>query len=312
MCLIVDDNYFSFSGGTYVRANERNFEIIQPGIPLQQFTIEEKIQWLKVAPNGKTVLVYGANGTSIIRWRNDLGIDPFGIDTGKRKSIGCGFIMAGEKVITMLYKDEVLKGFSDDGSEHFFSNVESPHSFRPRSFVNLPGDRVAMAGYLFGDFADSFITVELASLLQHPNAIQQAIESKDPHRDRAIDLTVGPADPDSFVVLRDPKDEEIPIDEEDEEDLKDVQNFAGVYIRNLQTGILTTRCPYHGRAGSDSPIAATKNLIVVQVHGGIDIIDRITGDVRNMPETILDVTGRQVVKINNGNISEIIPLDALT
>jgi len=85
---------------------------------------------------------------------------------------------------------------------------------------------------------------------------------------------------------------------------------SGFYIRDLNTGRLVERHPYTGRAGSGAPIAATRDLIVAQVIGGIDIIYRTTGTVQNVPEAILDVSGLQVAKLDNNNLTAIMSLDS--
>jgi hypothetical protein len=125
-------------------------------------------------------------------------------------------------------------------------------------------------------------------------------------------MMVGPCAPDSAVVLRDPEDTEIPDDDEDPEDLRDVHNFTGLYIRDLDTNALREQHPYTGRAGSGAPMAATKDLIVVQVMSGIDIINRTTGATVNVPKAILDVSGLQVARLDdNNNFSEAQSLETL-
>jgi len=125
------------------------------------------------------------------------------------------------------------------------------------------------------------------------------------NRDRAVDLTVGPCEPDAAVALRDPEDNEVPEDEEDIEELGDVGNFAGVYLRNLDAGALIERLSYNGGAGSGGPMVATNDLIAVQVVCGIDIIRRGSGDVREISRAAaaLDVVALQAAWVeNNGHI----------
>jgi hypothetical protein len=308
MCLLTTKGFFSFSGGTLVHAKDEVIDIRRYEIDPEHFNIDAKVDWLKVAPDGKTVLIYGDYGTKVWRWREGVGLDLFTSPQKKRESAGCGFIVVNEKVVTLLFSDGILNGFSEQGNQVFSSNLLSPHTFLSKNFINLPKNLVAISGAFFGDFADSVIAVDLTDLLEDPQAVQKAIKEKVYFFDRAINLTVGPCDSGCIVALRDPEDTEVPMDEEEIEDLKDVENFAGIYIRELETGKLVQRISYSGSAGSGAAIVATENHIALQVMGGVDVIQRNTGEIQNIPEAILDVSGLQIVKLNNGLLKEMIPL----
>ena len=311
MSLIVDQHLVSFGGGTLARARDRDFSVVRSGKLLGQFNIECSIEWLKVSQDGKMALIYGARGTRVWRWREVFGVDRFLEAANNRDLIGCGFIFSSGAVVTMASQGGKLRGISEEGVDLFSNNLSSPHSFRPRHFIRLPGRRVALTGSFFSDYCDVVVTLGLDDLFHDSEAIQKAIRAKAPVWDRAIDLTIGPCDPVSAVVLRDPEDTEIPESDEDLEDLGDVGNFTGVYIRDLDTGRLVERHPYTGRAGTGAPIVASKDLIAVQVMGGIDTIHRTTGVVHNVPEAVLDVSGLQVAKVENGNLKQSISLDTL-
>jgi hypothetical protein len=91
----------------------------------------------------------------------------------------------------------------------------------------------------------------------------------------------------------------------------DVQNFTGLYVRDLDTGQLLERHPYTGRAGSGAPIVATRDLIAVQVLGGVDIVGRTTGAIQNLPKGVLDASGLQIASLENGNLTEPVSLNTL-
>jgi len=310
MSLIIDNNCFSFSGGTFVRARNNHVEIIRDTISYK-VDAKEKVQWIKVSPDGKTVFLYAMNGTLITRWRDDRGDDVFAFDPARREIFGCGFIVIKDEVVTLFYKSGLLQGFTSTGKEIFSCNLKSPQFFRSTSFVNISDDRIAVLGSYSGDFAYVFVNVQISELLNDTNAVQGAIRSESPLWDRATTLAVGPAGSNSFCAFRDPQDEEIPLDEEDEEDLRDVGNFSGVYIREISTGKLIERHSYQGKLFSGTPIMANEKCIVVQVAGGVDVIDRLSGNVRAIPAAILDVAGKKLVVIDDENIGEIIPIDAL-
>src|SRR5215510_6172618 len=84
MCLIIDDSCFSFSGGTFVRAKNNNVEIIRNGVS-NDVDAKQSVQWIKVSPDGRTVLIYAMNGTMITRWREDNGLDFFANDGSRNE-----------------------------------------------------------------------------------------------------------------------------------------------------------------------------------------------------------------------------------
>jgi hypothetical protein len=310
MSLFLDGNILSFSGGTFVKARDSNLTILRSGKTLEQFNTESPVAWLKVSPDGKTVLLFTAGGTRVWRWREGFGVERFVEAADHRDIIGCGFVVATGKVITLVSQARSLRGISAEGVELFNNNLRSPHSFFPRNFVQLPGERVSLVGSFFGDPYDAALTISLNDLFHNPEAIQQAVGTKAPVWDRAIDLAVGPCEPNAAVVFRDPEDTETPDDDdEDIEDLPDVYNFNGIYIRDLDTGAVIERHSYERREGI-AQIAATSDLIAVQLRGGLDIINRTTGATKNVPKAILDVSGLQVARLDNNNLSEVTSLIA--
>jgi hypothetical protein len=311
MALFAMGSVFAFSGDTLAQGAGTAVRLARAGEDLARFDVDAPAEWLKVSPNGKSVLIYGARGTRAWRWREGAGLELFATATGSRDAFGCGFIVVDGSVCTVLAQAGVIRGLSDDGRELFAANVRSPHSFRARDFVQFPGGRVALVGSFFGDYSDTVVTLPLESLIRDPDGVQKAIRSKAPVWDRAVDLAVGPCEPRSAVVLRDPEDTETPEDEEDGEDLGDVGNFAGVYVRDLDTGALVERHAYSGRAGSGAPIAATPDWIAVQVIGGIDMIRRGSGAVHEVPTAILDVAGQQVARLRDGGLIEVVSLTQL-
>jgi hypothetical protein len=312
MCLFINRRLYAYSGGTLVQAGGCEARIARFGGTLDQFVLETPIQWLKVSPDGHTVLIYGERGTRIWRWRDGFGCEPLLESSNRRDIPGCGFIAVDGAVILLVSKDRILRGLAADDCQLFACNLGSPHAFAPRSFCQLPGNRLALTGSFFGDPADVAITMSLEELSRNPEAVQQAILAKAPVRDRAIDVAVGPCAPGAAVVLRDPEDTEIPDEDEDEdEDRSDVENFAGVYIRELDTGRLVERHPYSGRAGGGAPLTATTKWIVVQAVGGVDMVRRDTGAVRHVPGAILDVWGAQLAIVADGGLGPVTPIDSV-
>ncbi|MDB4963635.1 MAG: hypothetical protein JWP01_3634 [Myxococcales bacterium] len=312
MCLFLDRSIYSYCGGTLVQVQGCEGRVARSGKAVDRFVVEVPIEWLKVSPDGSTVLIFGAKGTRIWRWRDGVGCERFLQASNTRDILGCGFIAINGSIVTLVSSDGSLLGLGADDRSLFASNLRSPHSFAPRAFCQLPGDRLALTGAFFSDPCDATITVPLNELFNNPDAVQQAIKAKAPVRDRAMDVTVGPCDPGAAVVLRDPENEEIGDDDDDEhEDRADVANFAGVYIREFETGRLVERHPYAGRAGSGAAIIATTNWIVVQTVGGVDMIQRSTGTVRHVPRAILDVSGAQLAMVRDHDLTSVTSIDSV-
>lgn len=308
MPLISSGNIYGFCGGTLAQAAGRSLWISRPGQREIQLEAEVAVEWLKVSPDGISVLVYGDRGKLVWRWHESLGFELFAAAKTSRDIPGCDFIKLDRSVLVTVCEDGLLRAFSDDGKQRFATNLKSPHSFYAREVVQLPGARVALVGSFFSDYCDAVVTVGLDEIVRNPEAVQESIRRKPPVWDRAPDITVGPCNPDAAVVLRHSEDVESLEDEEEIESLGGVGNFSGAYIRNLTTGSLIERHVYSGRAGTGAPILATDNWIAVQVIGGIDMISRKCSSVHHVQEAVLDVAGIQLARIQHRQIKELIPI----
>lgn len=314
MCLFVNQAVYASSGGTFVAARDGTARVVRSGRIVDEFDLQTPIQWLNVSPNGGAVLLQTDRASRVWRWRDGFGVEALIEASNSRDLLGFGFAMVNGAVVTLVSKDRTLRGLAADGRELFAGNLGSPHSFAPRSFSQLPGNRLALMGAFFSDPCDVVVTVGFQALLDDPNAVQKAIRSHMPVRDRAIDIAVGPCEPGAAVVLRDPEDEEVADEDdedEDEEHKNDVGGFVGVYIRELDSGTLLERYEYTGQAGSGAPISATRDWIAVQVIGGVDMIRRTTGEVRHVPAAILDVYGSQLVTVEDNQVASVMSIDSI-
>jgi hypothetical protein len=265
-----------------------------------------------VSPDGTSVLFSTDHGSRVWRWRDGSGVQQFLEASNSRDILGCGFFVSNGSLVTLVSKDRTLRGFAPDGRELFACNLRTPHSFIPRAFSQLPGNRLTLTGFFFSDPYDAAITVSFDELARTSEAVQHAIAAHAPVRDRAVHVAVGPCPPAAAIVLRDPEDTEVrDDDEEDDDERTDVENFTGVYIRDLGSGALTERYPYGGAAVSGSSIAATADRIAVQVTGAVDIVRRGTGAVRRLPNAILDVGGLQVATVEGDELASVAPIDSI-
>jgi hypothetical protein len=306
-----DRPVYGYSCGTFVRAYGREARIARSGQQPEPVAVESPIQWVEVSPDGGSVLMYTDRGTRIWRWRHGLGVEPFLEVSNSRDILGCGFCALNGSIVTLVSKDRTLRGLAPEGGELFACNLRSPHSFIPRSFSQLPANRLALVGFFFSDPYDVAITVSFDELSRTSEAVQHAIAAQAPVRDRAVHIAVGSCPPNAAVVLRDPQDTELRDEDDDDEPGGDVENFTGVYIRDLDTGALIERHSYTGSSVRGSSIAATEDWIAVQVVGGVDMIRRGTGAVRNIPNAILDVWELQIATVEGDELASVTPIDSI-
>ena len=274
------------------------------------FDVEVDVDWLDVAPDGQSVLIWGGWATRLWRWRAGVGHLLTAAYDVRGDEFGGAFAVIRGEVIMFIAQHGVLRGFTTDGRERFAANLGTPRNFLVRSIAQLPGDRLALFGNEGSDPYNEVVTVFVDDILNDPDSVQKALRLKNPIRDRAWSLAVGPCAPDSAVVFRNPEDEEIPEDDEDLEELGDVGNFTGVYIRNLDSGTLIERIPYSGNAISGVRIVATPRLVALEVRDGIDLISRGSGEaheIRALAAT-LDVSGMRAAWLTEDGHVEIRPI----
>jgi hypothetical protein len=266
----------AIGGGTVLQAFGTSVTVNRRDAEVTRFEVATPVTRLSISPDGSRALIYGEHARYVWLWEVEHGPRLLATATGSRDMFGCGFALVGGELLTLIAQGGILRGVGVDRLHRFSTNLRTPHSFDPRRFVSLPGGRLTLVGGFFSDPLDTAVTVAIEALRVNPNAVQDAIRQKLPISDRAVDLAVGPCPPDAAVVLRDPEDNEIPDDEEAAEELGDVENFAGIYIRQLPTARLVQRIPYRGRGGSGSGIVGTDRYVALEVPGNVDVLDRAT------------------------------------
>jgi hypothetical protein len=277
------------------------------------FDVEVDVNWLNMAPDGQSALIWGGWARRLWHWRAGEEHQLITASNTRRDEFGGGFAIIRGEVIRFIAQHGVLRGFATDGRERFTVNLSEPRNFLVRSMTTLPDDRLALVGDENREPYVRVVTILVDDLLNDPDSVQKALCLENPIRDRAVRLAVGSGAPDSAVVFRDPENEEVPDDDEDLEELGDVGNFTGLYIRNLDSGTLIERIPYSGPAKSGVRIVATPRFVALEVVDGIDIISRGSGEVREIRTlaATLDVNSmRAALLLENGQIEirEIIEL----
>lgn len=310
MPLWIDRDVYVFANGVLVHARDDEVRVTRSDGTVDRFTVDARVEWLKISPDGRSVLLYRDSGSRIRRWRDGIGVDDFLEAADQRDIVAGGFVSIDGSSVTLAGRDRELRGLGEGDRVLFTADLRSPHAFAPRTFARLPGNRLAMVGSFFSDPLDVAITVDVHALFSDRDAVQKAIRAHAPVRDRAVDVAVGPCASNAAVVLRDPEDEEEPDEDEDDEERGDVEGFAGLYVRDLETGALVERHAYAGRAGSGASLCATTRWIAVEVLGGVDLVGRETGAARFLSNAILDVTTRRLVTVEAGRVIAIASIDA--
>jgi hypothetical protein len=318
--LFVDNmarHILALGGDTVVHAFGVSVEILRvtPAGKEQvtSFDVDVDVDWLSVAPDGQSALIWGGWARRLWRWRAGAGHQLIATNSQRGDDFGGGFaIIRGETTMFVAQHGD-LRGFGIDGRNRLTANLGTPRNFKLLSITNLPGNRLALYGNEASDPYRQIYTVYANDLLNDPDSFQKAIRPAAPVNDRAWRLMVGPCAPDSAVVFRDPDDLEIPDDDDDLEAFGDVGNFTGVYIRNLDSGELVERIPYNGQVISGVRILATPRLVALEVEGGIDLISRGSGEVREIRAlaATLDVNNMRAARLMEGGHIEIRSIDEL-
>jgi hypothetical protein len=312
MSLRLNEKLFAFAGDTLAVALDAEVRLFREREEFASFRAETRVEHLKVSPDGRALLLYGASAGRVWSWNDREGLRLLASAMQSRDAFGCGFVDIGGHLLLLVAQHGVLRGISSDGEQAFTANMRSPHSFLPRIFVPLPGGRLALLGSMFGDPQDTIVTVAIDALVQGGDCVQRAIGEGLPVSDRAVDIAVGPCAPDHTVVFRDPEEEEDSGDDQEPEELGDVFGFRGIYVRDLNTGALVERHAYAGRAGTE--LAADRKWIAIQVAGGIDLMRRGSGEVKEIREpAVLDPVSLKIARIQqDANNFDVVPIEAFT
>jgi hypothetical protein len=278
-----------------------------------RFDLPAAVERLEVAPDGRSVLVWSARARQLWRWAEGEGHRLIA-QHRKRNPFGAGFLAIGPEVLTVLGQDGVLRGIAAGGEERFLADLVSRFAFTMHGLVRLSPGHLALFGHEADDYHDAVATVPVEQLLTDRAAVQEALRLRRPVYDRAVRNAIGPcrAAAPAAVVYRDPEDEEVPEDEEEREELGDVGNFTGVYVRDLGTGALVERLSYRGGARGVRA-AASERLAAFDVVGGIDVVTRGSGEIHEIraAAATLDPDGMRAAWVAEDGRVNVVALDSL-
>ena len=283
----------AFHGSTLAVASGTAVEVRDLGSrsapSITRFEVDQPISWIEIGVDESSLLIWGGAGRRLWQWRRDRGVRPLAELVRARDAFGAGSIRLGGIPATLLSQHGRLRAFDADDRELLTADLRSPHAYYPQRFVALPGNRLALYGHHFSDTLPTVASVSLDALAQNAGAIQEALTRRAPLFDRAATLAVGPGPSNTAVVYRDPGDEEVVETEEDREDQRDVAGWAGLYLRDLDTGALLQRIDHRGVSGGGR-MGASATHIAIERRDAVDIIDRSSGSVRTIPRAALDPT----------------------
>ena len=175
MSLRLNEKLFAFAGDTLAVAHDAEVRLFREREEFASFRAETRVEHLKVSPDGRALLLYGASAGRVWSWNDREGLRLLASARQSRDAFGCGFLDIGGHLLLLVAQHGVLRGISSDGEQAFTANMRSPHSFLPRIFVPLPGGRLALLGSMFGDPQDTIVTVAIDALVQGGDCVQRAI-----------------------------------------------------------------------------------------------------------------------------------------
>jgi hypothetical protein len=173
-----------------------------------------------------------------------------------------------------------LHGYDLDARAAAFSC--HAETFRLAVAPLILGSHLVVLGHFEGESKDSLIGVGLGQLLSAPESVPEHFRQKRGIQDYAYRLCAGPASTDSFVVFRDPEDDEDdPSEEGHPQSYDDVRGLRGLYVRRV-AGELVERLPWNGPVESFAPLSSSPGRIVAACTDGIHLLSH-TGEETSPP-----------------------------
>jgi hypothetical protein len=205
--LVVDNmtrHILALGGDTVLHAFGSSVEIMRV-TPTEtrkapSFDVDDDVNWLNVAPDGQSALIWGEWARRMWSWRAGAGHQLIAVNNNRCDVFGGGFAIIRDEITMFIAQHGVLRGFGIDGRERLVANLE-PNYFRMLSITNLPGNRLALYGNDDSDPYLQFYTVFVDDLLNDPDSVPKALRLAPSINDRAWRLTVGPCAPDSAVMI---------------------------------------------------------------------------------------------------------------
>ena len=276
--------------------------------PVDRFTLETPVGWIELAPDGDSVLVRDAGAERAWCWRRGAGLTPLTAARDSRDRFGCGYVTVDGVSLVLVAQADRLRALDRDGQVRFEADLGPRRRFQPGSFVELPGQRLALHGGEPDDPFEVIVTVAIDRLVRDPDAVHVALTTLAPVWDRSIELAIGPGPGTTAVVFRNPDGEEEPDDEDDDRTGGDVVAFTGFYLRDLDSGALVQRVPFTGKVRGGTILHASARAILAFADRTLVSIDRATATVTAIggaAATFDPATGR-IARLDGGGRIELI------
>ncbi|MBO0860487.1 MAG: hypothetical protein J2P21_18810 [Chloracidobacterium sp.] len=165
----------ALGGDTVALASGASVKILRvtPTVTRQvtSFDVEMDVDWLEVAPDGQSALIWGGWATRLWRWRAGVGRQLTAAYKVRGDDFGGAFAIIRGEVIMFIAQHGVLRGVGTDGRERFAANLDKPSNFLVRSIAQLPGDRLALFGNAGSDPYNEVVTVFVDDIFNDPDSV---------------------------------------------------------------------------------------------------------------------------------------------
>jgi hypothetical protein len=232
---------------------------------VQQWTLDEAPRAVAVSPSREYILAVDTRHVRV--WKRGDARPSLELEASADARMGASFgrsngvdVLVHEPEPAQLELREL-----PPGTVAFSGRTET---FRIESAVAVfGGTHVALTGYFRGEGKDSLAVVPLTELAQPAEILFRRFREKRPIADYAYRLAVGPCGNDALVIFRDPEDDEVP-DEDDNNEVDttakaDVRGLRGFYVRAAD-GSLRTKLDWDGGMKSHARLAATRSWIAAE------------------------------------------------
>lgn len=287
--------------GVLVWREDRRLVVAGAGEP-RIIALEAPVTHPALSADGRYLLARSADGRAATVWSTATGERVLALESegktpqGLRASLG---ELAGEP-IAFVYdharKNLVLRSLVDGGERGWWS-TSGYTGFKVESVTAIEPGWVGTLGHRDGEQYDTIVVTRA-----NTNAVvlQNGLAEPGHAQVWGYKVAVGPAGPGQVVLYRNPEWE--PDDEPEGPD----ETLVGFAIYDLATASVVQRLQHEQPVANGAALAADAARVVVQVAGGVRIVDRATGAAHEVAAIGFDPYRLELARVVDGRV-EIAP-----
>jgi hypothetical protein len=149
------------------------------------------------------------------------------------------------------------------------------HYLSQLTVLPAPHKVLFIRGHMEGEARDSFVRINLAGDPPPTDQLIPQIHDRAQFYDYAYQLALGPAPGRAIVAYRDPEDEEEDYEATPNEITFPLNNFCGLYLRDLDSDAVIERIPYTPRVSLPFQLYATSRQVWVVGRDQVEIVPRL-------------------------------------